>query len=118
MDFGFWYNRKTLAPEHMQDLQIITAMGEPSGGRTHITPRVISNFHMLNFAYPTESVMKRIYEVICEFKFSRFYEDIKALFDQLPAATIQIFNMVKQQFLPRPGLVHYQFNMRDISKVF
>jgi dynein heavy chain len=118
MDFGFWYNRKNLNPEYIQDLQIITSMGEPGGGRTHVTPRIISNFHMLNFTFPTENVMRRIYEVICEFKFNRFYEDIKVLYDQLPAATIHIFNLVKQQFLPRPGLVHYQFNMRDISKVF
>jgi dynein heavy chain, axonemal len=118
MDTGFWFNRKKLAPEHMLNLELITAMGEPGGGRQVLTPRIVSNFHVLAFGQPTEAVMKRIYEIICECKFNGFYEDIRALGDALPIATIQIFNTVKASFLPTPSLCHYQFNMRDISKVF
>jgi dynein heavy chain len=118
MDTGFWYNRKKLIPEHMLDLEFIAAMGEPGGGRQELTERIVSNFHLICFTFPSEGVMKRIYETICECKFNGFYEDIRVLIDQLPIATIQVFSQVKQMFLPTPALIHYQFNMRDISKVF
>jgi dynein heavy chain len=118
MDYGFWYDRKKNEPNVIQNLEFIAAMGEPGGGRTEISPRVISNFHMMNFTFPTEQIIKRIYEVITDYKFQGFYDEIKQLNEQLPAATIQIFNTVKATFLPTPALCHYQFNMRDISKVF
>lgn len=54
MDYGFWYDRKKNVPNVIQNLEFIAAMGEPGGGRTEISPRVISNFHMLNFTFPTE----------------------------------------------------------------
>ena len=41
-------------------------MGEPGGGRQEITPRLISSFHMLNFTFPTENIMKKIYETIIQ----------------------------------------------------
>ena len=118
MDHGFWFDRKKLCPNVIQNLEFIAAMGEPGGGRTEISPRIISNFHVLNFTIPNEAITKRIYEVICEFKFQGFYDEIKQLYDVLPLATIQIFNEAKRTFLPTPQLCHYQFNMRDISKVF
>jgi dynein heavy chain len=88
MDSGFWFNRKKLIPEHMLNLELITAMGEPGGGRQVLTPRIVSNFHLLAFGQPTEAVMKRIYEIICECKFTGFYEDIRSLGEALPIATI------------------------------
>jgi len=118
MDHGFWYHRKELKPNIIQNLELITAMGEPGGGRTDITPRIISNFHMLNYTQPNEGVMKTIYGTILDYKFNGFYDDIKQLTEPLVLATIQIFNVVKASFMPTPQLCHYQFNMRDISKVF
>jgi len=54
-------------------------MGEPGGGRTEISPRVMSNYHILNYTQPNEAVMKKIYETICDFKFIGFYDEIKQL---------------------------------------
>jgi dynein heavy chain len=81
MDTGFWYNRKKLVPEHMLDLEFIASMGEPGGGRQELSDRIVSNFHLICFTFPTENVMKRIYETICECKFNGFYEDIRVLID-------------------------------------
>lgn len=107
LDYGFLYNRKTQQPNMIMNLEVIAAMGEPGGGRQEITPRLISNFHMLNFTFPTESIMKKIYETICEYKFSGFYEEIKQLVEPLANATIHIFNTVRNTFLPTPLLCHY-----------
>lgn len=77
MDTGFWYHRTQLCPNIIQNLEVVTAMGEPGGGRTVITPRIVSNFHMLNYTEPNDVVKKKIYETICDFKFVGFYDEIK-----------------------------------------
>jgi dynein heavy chain len=33
-------------------------------------------------------------------------------------ATLNLYQMVRVQFLPTPSKVHYVFNMRDVAKVF
>ena len=38
--------------------------------------------------------------------------------EPLAIATINIFNIIQDQFLPTPAKSHYVFNMRDVSKVF
>jgi dynein heavy chain, axonemal len=77
-------------------------MGEPGGGRTVITPRIISSFHVLNYTQPSESIMKSIYGTICDHKFIGFYDEIKQLTEPMALATIQIFNTVKASFMPTP----------------
>jgi len=62
--------------------------------------------------------MKKIFETIAAFKFQNFDEEIKNLSEPLAVATINLFNIIQENFLPTPAKSHYVFNMRDISKVF
>ena len=62
--------------------------------------------------------MKKIFETIGAFKFQIFDEEIKNLSQPLALATINLFNIIQENFLPTPAKSHYIFNMRDISKVF
>jgi len=62
--------------------------------------------------------MQKIFETIAAFKFSIFDEEIKNLSEPLAIATINVFNIIQDNFLPTPAKSHYVFNMRDISKVF
>jgi dynein heavy chain len=62
--------------------------------------------------------MKKIFETIAAFKFQNFDEEIKNLSEPMALATINLFNMIQENFLPTPAKSHYIFNMRDISKVF
>lgn len=102
----------------MCNLQLISAMGPPGGGRADVTERMISKFHLINYTVPSEQNMKRIFETLAVYKFQSFPEDIKAQCENLAVATITLFNIVQEQFLPTPAHSHYVFNMRDISKVF
>ena len=102
----------------MCELQILAAMGKPGGGRAHITPRMTSKFHVINFTNPSEKQMKKIYDTIFTIKFTQFGDDVKVLQDSLALATINIFNQTMTDFLPTPKKTHYIYNMRDISKVF
>lgn len=105
-------------PNYIQDLQFLAAMGKPGGGRAEISTRTLSKFHVLNYTIPTETNMKKIFESIASHKFQTFDEEIKNLSEPLAAATINLFNLVQEEFLPTPAKSHYVFNMRDVSKVF
>ena len=118
IDHGFWYDRNKVVRNLMLDMQILAAMGKPGGGRRVISNRIVSKFHVITFTQLTEANMRRIYETLATVKFQQFYEDIKILIEPLAQATINLFNQVQDDFLPTPTKPHYQFNMRDISKVF
>jgi len=96
----------------------MAAMGKPGGGRAHISERMLSKFHLINYTMPNEANLKRIFENLDIFKFHNFPEEIKALCEPLAVGSIQLFNNISEQFLPTPAKSHYVFNMRDISKVF
>ena len=72
----------------------------------------------MNYTVPTETQMKKIFETIATFKFTIFDEEVKSLSEPLALSTINLFNIIQENFLPTPAKSHYVFNMRDISKVF
>lgn len=118
IDYECWYDRAKIVLNHIQNLQVIAAMGPPGGGRQPISNRLLSCFHTLTYTIPSEGNMLRIYNTIATLKFAGFVEDIKQQCDKMAQATINIFNTIQQKFLPTPSKSHYVFNMRDVSKVF
>jgi dynein heavy chain len=79
MDSGFWYDRQKVVKNYMCELQFLAAMGKPGGGRAHVTPRLTSKLHLINFTNPSEKQMRKIYETIFITKFYQFGDDIKLL---------------------------------------
>lgn len=118
MDYEGWYDRGVRELfKYVMDIQFITAMGPPGGGRAEISKRVLSKFAVLNFTFPTDKQVQRIFQTILVHKFSEFDEDIKLLSEPLSIATLSLFKNISEQFLPTPAKSHYVFNMRDMSKV-
>lgn len=93
-------------------------MGKPGGGRSEISSRLLSQFHVINYTIPSEVNMKRIFQTIVEMKLGNFYEEIRTQCEPLALATIALYNQLSESFKPTPAKSHYVFNMRDISKVF
>lgn len=118
IDYECWYDRAKIVLNHIQNLQVLAAMGPPGGGRQPISNRLLSCFHTITYTIPSEGNMNRIYKTIAEIKFAGFNEDIKQQCERMAMATINIFNIIQQRFLPTPSKSHYVFNMRDVSKVF
>lgn len=50
-------------------------------------------------------------------KLSNFDEEVKPVASVITEATIEMYNVVVEKFLPTPNKIHYLFNLRDISKV-
>ena len=64
--------------------------------------------------------MQRIFQTILgNFLAAPGWEDeVKALANGVVDSTIEIYNTILRDLRPTPAKSHYQFNLRDISKVF
>jgi dynein heavy chain len=116
-DYGCWYDRGKQALKYILDCFIVAAMGPPGGGRSVISQRLQSQFHLINFTMPNESQLRRIFDCIVGPHLVDFNEEVKTLAGPLVQATINLYKQVEETFLPSPEKCHYLFNMRDMAKV-
>ena len=117
IDYGGWYEREKQTWRNILDMQIVAAMGPPGGGRSVISQRLQSRFHLLNLTFPANKQLLRIFQLILQPKLSEFDEEIKTLPQGLAQGVINVYLKVVEDFLPTPAKCHYLFNMRDIAKV-
>jgi dynein heavy chain len=117
IDYGYWYDRDKQFQKNVKDMQLIAAMGPPGGARSELTPRFQSSFNVINFIFPEDEQIKRIYGVMVTEHFSDFDEAIKQLATPITDATLALYKRVVTDFLPTPSKSVYLFNMRDISMV-
>jgi len=70
MDYGGWFDRQQNEIfKKIEDVQFIASMGPPGGGRAEISRRTVTKFVMLNFTFPSEVQVRRIFHSILSFKF-------------------------------------------------
>ncbi|KAL0223335.1 hypothetical protein P9112_002725 [Eukaryota sp. TZLM1-RC] len=119
MDYGGWYDRKDLYMRKLVDVQFITAMGPPGGGRNAVTNRLLRHFNLFNFVDLSSKSLNSIFQKITDWYLSKpeFGEEIKSIRDPLVAATVDLYSEVSVSLLPTPARSHYTFNLRDLSKV-
>uniref|UniRef100_H2ZI79 Dynein axonemal heavy chain 2 n=1 Tax=Ciona savignyi TaxID=51511 RepID=H2ZI79_CIOSA len=118
IDYSFWYDRQKQITKHIKDMYLLCDMGPPGGGRQVISQRLQTRFNLINMTFPSETQIKRIYGTMINQKLQDFEEDVKPIGDIITQATIDVYRLVVEKFLPTPAKIHYLFNLRDISKVF
>ena len=103
----------------MIDIQLITAMGPPSGGRNQVTGRFQRHFNQIAINPFDETTMQRIYNSILEWHFNRFdfSEEIRWSIQKIVESTCSIYKWAVANLLPTPSKMHYTFNLRDFSRV-
>ncbi|CAM9233990.1 unnamed protein product, partial [Laminaria digitata] len=117
MDYGGWYDRTKCAWRYILDTQLICAMAPPGGARAVISARTQSRFNVLNLTVPNDSQVIRIFDSILSPKLAEFDADIKPLAAHIAQATLRVYQVSTEIFLPTPVKSHYLFNMRDVAKV-
>jgi len=118
MEYGYVYDRLKQQKRYIKDCSVVGAVGPPGGGRNFLPPRFHSKFHSVNFTFPDENSVKRIFSTLVNMKLSSFNDEVKPLGDLMTTATIDIYNTISAELLPTPLKSHYVFNMRDLSRVF
>lgn len=117
MDYGGWYDRIRCVWRFIVDAQLIVSMGHPGGGRNSICERTQSRFALINFTFPSDSQIIRIFDSILSSKFNDFDNEIKSLGSGITVATLNVYKAVSIEFLQTPEKFHYLFNIRDVAKV-
>lgn len=65
MDHVGWYDRKAVGSfRHIIDVNFISAMGPPGGGRSPITPRLMRHFNYISFTELEDSSKATIFSAI------------------------------------------------------
>jgi dynein heavy chain len=103
-----------------EDLSWVASMGHPGGGRNDIPHRMKSKFFIFNLVLPSITSINDIYGQMLNGRFTakEFDSSTMEIVRELTKVTIQLWNKMKQKMLPTPAKFHYNFNMRELSRVF
>jgi len=58
----------------IESILILTALGPPGGGRTHITPRIVRHFNMMNNSELDSKTIGQIFNTILKHFLRKFSE--------------------------------------------
>ena len=124
MDFGGWYDLNSDNKDFVNviDISFLASMGSIASGRT-VSTRYLRHY-IIHFAdnYSKET-MFNIYSNIVQWFFIKtkqpaFTDKVVTFKEQLINSTVQMYHEVSNNFKATPAKTHYQFNLRDISRVF
>lgn len=122
MDHGGWYDRKDSTEKHFKNVtnvQFVTAMGPPGGGRNSVTSRYLRHFSVLSLTEFDQETNVSIFSTLLDWWFNKYGYDQTFTKNSraIVHATIDIFQTVQRELLPTPAKSHYLFNLRDMSRV-
>ena len=123
MDYSGWYDRDTKGGakfRNIEDVQFITAMGPPGGGRNEITRRYTRHFNIVSFLPFDDDSLNNVFATIMSWYMGKvgMPKGLHACGTKIVAASIGIYRAIADNLLPTPAKSHYLFNLRDISTVF
>lgn len=119
IDHGIVYDREHLDEQKLLQDVMFTACMNPKAGSFHIDGRLSRHFTLVSCLTAERDILKTIYAQILGDHLSAFDKSISELRDKLVAATTTVFWGVATapSFMPTARKFHYQFNLRDFSKI-
>uniref|UniRef100_A0A8C8BKI7 Dynein axonemal heavy chain 3 n=1 Tax=Otus sunia TaxID=257818 RepID=A0A8C8BKI7_9STRI len=113
IDHGHWYDKKDTSKINITDVLLVSAMGPPGGGRNDITGRFTRHLNIVSIRSFDDDILTTIFTAVADWHFSKGFELGKVMVQ----ATMVIYKMAVDNFLPTPSKSHYVFNLRDFSRV-
>jgi len=106
--------------KQIQNLKFLGAMMHPGGGRNDVPDRLKRHFFCMNMTAPSQRSIENIYGRILEALFNpkKYSSEVISMRPFLIDATIVLWEQVARKLLPTPTKFHYQFNIRELARVF
>ncbi|XP_069117336.1 dynein axonemal heavy chain 6-like isoform X3 [Argopecten irradians] len=119
LELGGFFDTSKLVWKDILDVNLIAACGPTGGGRNPISPRLLKHFSMLSLPQPSTRSLQHIYQVQLGkfFMEGDFATEFKDQLMPLVSASIAVYYRMCSSMLPTPTKSHYNFNLRDLSKV-
>uniref|UniRef100_A0A8C3CSN0 Dynein axonemal heavy chain 3 n=1 Tax=Cairina moschata TaxID=8855 RepID=A0A8C3CSN0_CAIMO len=118
IDHGHWYDKKDTSKINIIDVLLLSAMGPPGGGRNDITGRFTRHLNIVSIRSFDDSILTKIFTAVADWHFSKGFESVFLRLGKIMVqATMVIYKMAVENFLPTPLKSHYVFNLRDFSRV-
>ncbi|XP_048348807.1 dynein axonemal heavy chain 3 [Sphaerodactylus townsendi] len=118
IDHGHWYDKKDTSRLDIVDLLLIAAMGPPGGGRNDITGRFTRHLNIVSISAFDDETLTKIFASIVDWHFGKGFDvSFLRLGKMMVQATMNIYKLAVENFLPTPSKSHYVFNLRDFSRV-
>lgn len=91
----------------------------PKAGSFNIDTRLQRHYTVMSCLTAERAILDQIYRQILEAHLRTFDPTIASLAPKFIQATIELFRSIADspQFMPSARKFHYQFNMRDVSKI-
>ncbi|XP_061330226.1 dynein axonemal heavy chain 3 isoform X2 [Pezoporus flaviventris] len=118
IDHGYFYDKKDTSKINIVDTLLISAMGPPGGGRNDIAGRFTRHLNIVSICSFDDEILTKIFNAVADWHFSKGFEPVfLRLGKMMVQATMVIYKMAVDNFLPTPSKSHYVFNLRDFSRV-
>ncbi|NXH72361.1 DYH3 protein, partial [Hydrobates tethys] len=118
IDHGHWYDKKDTSKINIIDVLLVSAMGPPGGGRNDITGRFTRHLNIVSICSFNDDILTKIFTAVADWHFSKGFEPVFLRLGKIMVqATMEIYKMAVDNFLPTPSKSHYVFNLRDFSRV-
>ncbi|CAG9311235.1 unnamed protein product [Blepharisma stoltei] len=119
LNYNQMYDRDHLEEQkRLKDVQFMACMNPKSGSFT-VDTRLQRHFTTFATYLPTNEILTQIYKSILGGHLANFDNSISKLGDKIIQATIELFKKITDnpEFSPSAKKFHYQFNLRDISRI-
>ena len=104
--------------KRLKDIQFVACMNPKSGSFT-VDLRLQRHFTTFACSLPSRDILGHIFRSILGGHMKNFDNSISKLRDKIVDATIELFKLITEnpEFSPSARKFHYQFNLRDISRI-
>ncbi|KAK8896419.1 hypothetical protein M9Y10_014318 [Tritrichomonas musculus] len=112
LDYGGWYNTKTVTFNNIINTSFIATLGEMT-----IPKRLMRHFYLVHIPNYSNDIYKNIFSSLLNQRLKEFSEQIKSEITNVTEATISVFDECKKNLLPIPSKLHYVFSFRNLVRV-